>query len=124
MYAQFLMLSLLATNDGVSKMMLNGNKKEELHIIRKYSKRDIFLPLYSYNIKRAYNMDCGDDIATRGVDSEAIVFYDGSDVFISLREKKAPFAARNETAKRFRIGTIKKANNLKVKFMAFRLISV
>ena len=58
MYANFLMLFLLVSNDGGSKMMFGGGGgEEELHRVRKYLERGIFLPICSYHLKRAYNMD-------------------------------------------------------------------
>ena len=37
-------------------MMFDGNKKDELHRVQKYLKRDIFPPLGSYHIKRSCKM--------------------------------------------------------------------
>ena len=61
-----------------------------------------------------------DDSDTGGIDLEDIAFYDGINAFILLREKnEMSFAGKIEVAKKIRVGTIKKANNPKVKLMAF-----
>ena len=44
--------------------------------------------------------------------------------YFIARNNLAPFTAINETTKKFRVVTIKKLNNLKVKFIAFRAIFV
>ena len=77
-----------------------------------------------YGAEKGFKGD-GDYSDTRGIDYEAIVFYDGSDAFILLREKKEfIFVAKNEGDENFIVGNIKKVNNMKVKFMAFGVVFV
>ena len=44
--------------------------------------------------------------------------------FIVPQKNQVPFIAKNEVATKFRVGTIKKANDLKINFMAFQVIFV
>ena len=43
-------------------------------------------------------------------------------LFCFTSKNEAPFAAKKEAAKKFRVVTIKKVNNLKVKFMIPKLL--
>ena len=56
-YDNLLMFYLLASNDGGSKMMFSGEKKEEWHRVWNNMDRYILLPLDNYHIKRAYKID-------------------------------------------------------------------